>query len=91
MAVDVFGIEIKPSDLVIYSGAGNGYIELDVVTRVMPKSVECANSWGKVHSSKVIVISEEKAREFQGNVNNDYDVEDVLETHTELKEKFGIE
>ena len=87
MARDVFGTEMRPGDLFVYSSAGNGYFTLECVPRVMPKSVEHGD-WGlnKVHSEKCIVVSEEKARTFIYE-----DAEDKIEKSRAIKEEYGIE
>jgi len=89
MAVDAFGTEMKPGDLIAFSTAGNGYIDVNYVSRVMPKSVEYGDyKYYKTNSDKCMVISEAKARTFRGNEEA---IERAIEGSRKKKEEFGIE
>lgn len=86
MAVDIFGTEVRPGDLIVSSGAGNGYMSVNCVIRVMPKSVEHTGYPSKSTNKKMIVIDEEKAIKFFGDTQH----RTILKSR-ELKEKFNID
>lgn len=87
MAVDVFGNEVKPGDLILVSGAGNGYLDVKCVERVMPKSVEITGSYrrSKINADKIAVISLEQASKFFGGRGNS-----VIDDSRRLKEQYRI-
>lgn len=93
MGVDVFGNEIKPSDLILFSSSGNGYFEMGCVTRIMPKSVEydpypnCVYK-SRVNNNKIIILSLEKAREYNQNNHNMYTA--LIQHAVQMKEEFNI-
>lgn len=88
MAQDVFRVEMKPGDLIAFSSAGNGYIDVSWVSRVMPKSVQYGNyEYYRTNSDKCMVISEAKARTFRGTAN----IEHIIEESRKVKAEYGIE
>jgi hypothetical protein len=86
MALDVFGKEIRPGDLILTSGAGNGYFDIKCVKRVMPKSIETTGYSRKINVDKVLVITEAQAFAYYGGR-----MASIIEESRKLKKELGIE